>query len=637
MKKIVLITMALGVGVTSLFAQKKMVNTPENLKNVKVVRTHDIYDAPVSPFAKANPYVVQKPRKVGPMLTAGEVTEAIIGITRYDLQTNSSVQNRIFVHPDGKIGATWTYGMDDAGSFSDRGTGYNYYDGSAWGSEPGARVESARCGWPSYCPLGTDGELIMSHNGSTGLILSKRTSKGTGAWAQSVLTGPAASDGTTALLWPRVITVGNTIHVIATTNQGVAPAVITYQGLQLALVYVRSTDGGATWDAPRILEGMDSATVVNQFVKGFGGDMYAWAEPKGNTIAFVIGNEWGGLFIEKSTDGGDNWTKIPVYTFPTITSFPTPRIYTTDCSIAIALDDNGKAHVCSGRTAVNATTQDSAFWYPYTDGLLYWNEYMSPLDSGMLSNDSALFADGKMIGHMWDWNQDDSLGFPEVNSGQYPFGVFNISLSSMPQIVVNGSDVYVTYSSCMETLISDVATPNKQMYRHMLYTRSKDGGATWLGNIDLNSDAAHDVDECIFGSLAYGNGMLHMVYQADVEPGLNVRGDADGPGDNSIYYMIWDPSIIDGINDKSSLMNEINVYPNPSNDYSFIDLTLRQTQNVTLNVTNMMGQQIFNHAYGNLSAGDYTLSVESGKFSSGIYFYTIKTGNNTVTHKMIVE
>ncbi|MFA4851119.1 MAG: T9SS type A sorting domain-containing protein [Bacteroidales bacterium] len=864
MKKILLITLVLGVGISSLFAQKNMGIIPAHLKNQTAIRMQGAVDLPISPIAVENPYVAPQPNKVAHKVTGNSisktqnalaVSETIIGTTRYDLQTNTSVQNRLFVHPDGTIGATFTYGQLDA-AFSDRGTGYNYFDGATWGAQPTARIETVRNGWPSYCPLGA-GELVVSHNGSTGLQITSRATKGTGTWAESVLVGPTTSGGTTALLWPRAITSGNTIHIIACTDQAVSPAVYTYEGLQLALVYIRSTDGGTSWDAPLILPGMDSATVVDFNNKGFGGDGYAWALPKGDTIAFVVGEWWADFFIMKSTDGGDTWSKITVFDFPTPAAAPTPIMATVDGSVAIALDDNGKANVVVGRMRVSDDdyADDTYSWYPYTDGLLYWKEGMPQWDTTLLNDDAALFAAGNLIGYMLDWNGSDTIEFPAVGTDQFPFGNYQLSLSSMPQIAIDGNNVYVTYSSCMETKTLSGANPNEQLYRHIMFTKSNDGGITWdTVTVDLNSDIVHDYDECVFGSLAVQDKNLYVIYQADAEPGLAVRGDEDPYSTNNIYYMRWkEPStpydagiktiispvvmtnigvpvtvsaiiknfgdssltsipvdyIVNGgtpvtetwtgiltagnsanytftttylppsmssyqlcvkttlpndtvtSNDqkcglyytsvaidagitkiilptgpmtfidtaqtvsatiknfgdssltsipvvyivtggapvtetwtgllahgdsidytftatylppsmpsyqlcvKTAIQNEINYindqkcnlyntdvgieevtnngiyigqnYPNPSSNYSYVDLTLSQTQNVDLIVTNMMGQQVFSHAYGNLSVGNYTLIVESGKFSSGVYFYTVKAGNNTVTNKMIVE
>ena len=58
-------------------------------------------------------------------------TEVEIGWTSYDL-INNSVQNRILVHDDGTMSAVWTMSAELNSVWSDRGTGYNFYDGSSW-------------------------------------------------------------------------------------------------------------------------------------------------------------------------------------------------------------------------------------------------------------------------------------------------------------------------------------------------------------------------------------------------------------------------------------------------------------------------------------------------------------------------
>ena len=75
----------------------------------------------------------------------------VIGTTYYDLQTNTSMQSRMYLYDDGFIGGTFTYGTNYPG-FPERGTGYNNYDGANWGAYPTQRIENDRTGWqePRY-------------------------------------------------------------------------------------------------------------------------------------------------------------------------------------------------------------------------------------------------------------------------------------------------------------------------------------------------------------------------------------------------------------------------------------------------------------------------------------------------------
>ena len=57
--------------------------------------------------------------------------------------------NRLYLYEDGTIGAAWIRGYDGADPWADRGTGYNYFDGTSWGELPSARIEDVKTGWPS--------------------------------------------------------------------------------------------------------------------------------------------------------------------------------------------------------------------------------------------------------------------------------------------------------------------------------------------------------------------------------------------------------------------------------------------------------------------------------------------------------
>ena len=103
------------------------------------------------------------------------LNDEIIGSTYYDLQTWRTLQNRFWRFDDGTRGAVWNMGMDFP-NFPDLGIGYNYYDGSLWGTYPGQSITS---GWainPSYTAYGENGEICVSQ-GEDGLILSIRENK----------------------------------------------------------------------------------------------------------------------------------------------------------------------------------------------------------------------------------------------------------------------------------------------------------------------------------------------------------------------------------------------------------------------------------------------------------------------------
>ena len=174
MKKLLLSGLALTVCL-SAFAQNNAKQINSRLKSATVNKTLPVTkpaDGAIAPLAPINSTVAQH---------RNSMIEIPIGTTVYDLQSNyGAVGNRVKLWDDNTISAVWTLGLVDP-SFSDRGTGYNYYDGTTWGPIPTARIESIRTGWPNVSGTATSGEYIVNHGTNPTNFVSRAT-KGTGAW-----------------------------------------------------------------------------------------------------------------------------------------------------------------------------------------------------------------------------------------------------------------------------------------------------------------------------------------------------------------------------------------------------------------------------------------------------------------------
>jgi len=317
--------------------------------------------------------------------------DIVFGTSYYDLQTNSCVPNHIYAYPDGTMASVWTMSHELEGfpNCPDRGTGYNYYDGTAWGAYPTERIEPDRNGWPNYAPYGENGEIVCSHTGiADGLIFSHRPNKGTGEWSNFYLVGPADHEN---LLWPRMITAGEnneTIHVFALTEP-VANGGTPYEGLDGALLYSRSTDGGETWDPENvILEGLTSDDV------GYiSADNYTWAQPRDGVIAFSLMNGVADGLIFKSEDDGDNWEIITFFNSPyplNDGSVPFNLYYSIDGAGDLLIDDEGKIHVSAGRTFYTSGDAPGIYYGYGVNVLIYWNEEMPAMDSTLLGDVDAM-------------------------------------------------------------------------------------------------------------------------------------------------------------------------------------------------------------------------------------------------------
>jgi fermentation-respiration switch protein FrsA (DUF1100 family) len=481
-------------------------------------------------------------------------TETLIGTSTYDLQSNGAVQNRIVVHDDGTISAGWTMSQEYNTTYSDRGTGYNFFDGTSWGAQPTARLESSRGGWPSIIALGNGGECAITHNTANSLINNtSRTNIGTGAWTENTVTPDY-------LIWNRSAAGGidgNTIHMIALTEpSGGTWTGLPFNGVSGALLYYRSQDGGITWDITDMqLPGTDSSAQI-----GMSGDVYAIAA-KGQTVAVAYFDDWGDSFIVKSTSNGDSatWTKTTFLDFPVdkyamddgldLDNDDTlDYVYSTDNCGALILDDFGDAHVFYGVMEYrdDDLTDAASSWFPATNGIAYWNESFGPDTTPATVQDTSLWYSDMMNDH-WivqapDLNGDGIVSGVDSTGG---YALYYGSRASMPNAGLDAfGNIWLSFSGYTET-----ADNGTQVFRHLYVTKSEDGGITWKDPVDVTPHDDWDgMQESVFGSMnPVVDDKIRIVYQKDFEPGLAVRGDEDMVDNNDIIYLEIDTAgLFDG-------------------------------------------------------------------------------------------
>ncbi|MBI9034809.1 MAG: T9SS type A sorting domain-containing protein [Bacteroidales bacterium] len=93
-----------------------------------------------------------------------------------------------------------------------------------------------------------------------------------------------------------------------------------------------------------------------------------------------------------------------------------------------------------------------------------------------------------------------------------------------------------------------------------------------------------------------------------------------------------------GVNNvEASISNVKQNYPNPSLGNTTVEVELSEAANLSLEVTNLVGQVVYAETKGNVAPATYTFTVNTENYATGVYFYTVKTNNTLVTKKMIVK
>jgi hypothetical protein len=108
------------------------------------------------------------------------------------------------------------------------------------------------------------------------------------------------------------------------------------------------------------------------------------------------------------------------------------------------------------------------------------------------------------------------------------------------------------------------------------------------------------------------------------------------------FYYIPDfvkTYVITGTGDKETgLAGKVSQnYPNPFSKTSVVSVDLKEKANLKLIVTNLVGQQVMQIDRGEVPAGNYQFTIDGSKLGNGIYFYTVNSGKESVTKKMVIE
>ena len=623
MKKQLLFGMALTLGVAAFAQQKTRASLPK--RSVPFKRMEALKGDEAKKTGGQTPKANAKAIHLNPVPNA---TTTIIGETQYDLQTNSSVGHRIINHGDGTISAIWT--ICDAGSpYTNRGTGYNYFDGSKWiypdTTNPVVitRFENLRTGFPDLGKLRGTKDVIINHE-TAGYTLMEDTNTVKGAQPFSVFQTDATvglGTGSHGAIWPRLAVGGSdnaTLHVIANYSDTIAMV----NGVKQPMVYSRSQDGGATWDIKAVaLPGYDSLSTLYG-----GGEQYA-IDANGNDVAIATGGVGENVSLWKSSDNGTTFTKTLVDAFPYApenngTPLGNDSVPTNDGSVAVALDASGKAHVAYGYTQSGLDATGAAVYAPGTIGLVYWNEANQtkvdvPITVGAVDVDGdGVYSVGTLA--------------TDVNACRYG----NNAILHKPSIGfdANGT-IYIVFSMPLD----NDSTPDGQPYRDIWAVASADGGATWSEATNLTSTVQ---EEESFPVLAKNvDQFMHIVYQSDFEPGTALTN-GDGDATNTINYLKVDKSVLAvGMKDNHQASFAVGQnYPNPFNGLTNFGVNLTKASAVAVAVTDIFGKQVMSTVnYGNQTPGHHTFSMDCSKLSAGIYFYTVTCGTESITKKMIID
>ncbi len=107
--------------------------------------------------------------------------------------------------------------------------------------------------------------------------------------------------------------------------------------------------------------------------------------------------------------------------------------------------------------------------------------------------------------------------------------------------------------------------------------------------------------------------------------------------DGDFSVDVNNPGFPVGIEQKTNDLASLNVYPNPVRDRATVSISLNKSASVSIELTNLLGQQVMSMNKGTMNAGPQQFNIDASSLSSGVYFITVRANGQKYTQKMIVE
>ena len=117
------------------------------------------------------------------------------------------------------------------------------------------------------------------------------------------------------------------------------------------------------------------------------------------------------------------------------------------------------------------------------------------------------------------------------------------------------------------------------------------------------------------------------------KPNVMIKFEYTYDNGNNIYIDDINISGIVGVNDAQTIDLNLNVYPNPSSDHTFVSFHLDNAQEIFVTLKDMLGRTVNHVSSKKLDAGDHQFRIDAPEVS-GIYYVVIQMKDKLMTRKL---
>jgi len=112
--------------------------------------------------------------------------------------------------------------------------------------------------------------------------------------------------------------------------------------------------------------------------------------------------------------------------------------------------------------------------------------------------------------------------------------------------------------------------------------------------------------------------------------------DVDNTSDSFIFTLRYNGSAATGIKESFKTLNNVEIFPNPANENVAVSVHSVKAMTSQVNVINALGEVVIQKDV-KLIEGKNTVDLDIEKLNSGVYFVLIKSGNDQLSKKLIIQ
>jgi len=306
-------------------------------------------------------------------------------------------------------------------------------------------------------------------------------------------------------------------------------------------------------------------------------------------------------FVHHTTDAGATWVQMS-HDFSAIEGYLAPAY---NGGIDCAVDANGTLHMISSISEQAESAEDANNkLYDITVNTSSWSaNYIANINTKKVGDDHAAAI------HELGYNH--RIQAARSNDGSKVFAVwtdvnldeFDVESLEYPDIYAYGIDIYTGLSTGIKnfTEATNYEGDNFWMFTSPVAASTDDGYAlpTTTSLADAESDVA----------------AMEHYYVSGIE--------------------FNDDDFIVGLEEFKAQIS-VNSFPNPATTIANIEISLENSADVAVSLTNTLGQEVYS-SVNNFKTGLNTISIDVKEFETGTYIYMVSTKNFSTTGRLIIK